>query len=581
MLDYHTEESRLVTSVVRDPKRGTYLVGDLRIDNRQELARLLALDQDTLETLSDELLVLVGYGQRGESFIERLLGDFFLAIWDERERAVLLARDGLGVKPGVYARLPKGVVFGSMVPWVLRHPDVSRRLNRRRVAEFLGLSFEDRERTFYEDVHRVPPGTILRFQQGDLVRRTYYELKLGEELQLKDNREYADQFRALLLDAVACRFRTRLKPAVLLSGGLDSSSIIGSARVLGFANEGSPLLTVSALFPDYPQIDESSWIAEVIAQGAIQPTFVRVDRRTPFEYLGNEIERYGEPFYSPNNYVDSTLLDAAQVAGVRVVVDGLDGDTTVGHGWEYLGELLRRGKVRRMTRLARELARHTDRSAVWFVLRHAVIPTLLGLWYRVVPSGLAPGRVPRIMNRQFAQEVGFAEQSRKERAPWTRAQLSTYREQHFGKLTSGLLPSSFELAWRQAAVRGMQRRHPYFDRRLVEFCLSLPAEQRLARGVDRIVQRRAVDGLVPENIRTRLTKSIWAQNTADRVRYDERSKLLELAGLRDSRVGEFVELGVMRSACREALDGRADQRTLAEIWVVCALEKWLSLMMRP
>jgi asparagine synthase (glutamine-hydrolysing) len=579
MLDYHTEESTQVKSVVRDLSRGTALVADLRIDNRKAIGQLLELDSVTLDTLSDEALVLLGYGTRGDLIFEQLEGDFFVAIWDEPNRALTLVRDGLGVKPGVYARLPEGVVFGSMVPWVLRHRDVSRNPNRRRIADFIGLSFEDRESTFYEHIQRIPPGTLIRFGPGGVSRRTYYELKFQGELKLKDNREYAARFRSLLVDAVGCRFRARVEPAVLLSGGLDSSSIVGCARELGFATEGRPLSTISALFPDYPHIDESAWIEEVIARGAIRPAFVRVDRRTPLEFLGCEIERYGEPFYSPNNYVDSTLLDAAQAAGTRIVIDGLDGDTTVGHGWEYLGELLRRGKVRRMVRLARELARHTDRSALWFIMRHAVMPTLIGLCNVVAPGRTA--RAPRLMNRSFAEQTGFVERVRKERAPWTRAQLSSFREQHFGKLTSGLLPASFELAWRQAAVRGMQRRHPYFDRRLVEFCLSLPAEQRLARGVDRIVQRRAVEGLVPENIRTRLTKSIWTENTADRVRNDERSKLVELAELRDSRVGEFVEMSVVRAACRQVLEGSADQRTVAEIWVVCALRMWLSSMMRP
>ncbi|MGC4063578.1 MAG: asparagine synthase-related protein [Polyangiaceae bacterium] len=515
MLDHHTEEAKLVTTVIRDVTQGTALVADLRIDNRQELADLLDVSPETLLTLSDEALVLLGYGQRGDGIFEHLVGDFFVAIWDDRNRALTLARDGLGVKPGVYAHLRERVVFGSMVPWVLRHPEVPRRPNRQRIADFIGLSFEDREGTFYEHVNRVPPGTILRFESERASRRTYYELRFNPELSLRDNREYADRFRSLLLEAVACRFRSRVDSAVLLSGGLDSSSIVGCARALGFATEARPLSTVLALFPDYRSIDESKWIEEVLALGVTRSAFVRVDRRTPFEFLDGEIARFGEPFYSPNNYVDSTLLDAAQAAGARIVIDGLDGDTTVGHGWEYLGELLRRGKVRRVARLARELSQHTDRSPFWFVFRHAIVPTLMGLLYRLVPGGFA--YVPRLMNRRFAQEVGFAERMRSERAPWTRAQLSSFREQHFGKLTSGLLPASFELAWRQAAVRGMQRRHPYFDRRLVEFCLSLPAEQRLARGVDRIIQRRAVEGLVPENIRTRLTKSIWAENTKDRI----------------------------------------------------------------
>jgi len=450
----------------------------------------------------------------------------------------------------------------------------------------LGFSLPDREATFYEDIVRLAPGNVLSLQGELATARRYYTLPFPPERKLKDNREYGQAFRELLVDATRVRLRTRVPTGFLLSGGLDSSSLVGIAEHTGLLASQGPLRTFSATFPDYPEIDERDYIALVHAHPGVDGSlardgsrfdarFVRVDRTSPLETLGDTIARHGEPFYSPNFFVDTLLLDEAQRSGVRLILDGLDGDTTVGHGWEYMAELLRDGRVRHLSRLVRELSENTGRSSGRIFWDHAAAPLLAGCASWARRGG--PVRRPALMSPALAARVGWEERALRRRPP-VPAAFTSYREQHWRKVGGALLPMSIGIAGHLSSARGMGRRHPYLDRRLVEFCLALPAEQRLARGVDRIIQRRAVEGFTPEEIRTRLTKSVWLRNLVDRMQRDERTWIGSwLTKTRaDTPIAEFIDLTALQARCRLALEGRADEHTIAELWVACALELWFA-----
>ena len=399
-LDHQTPESVTVTTPVREPSLDLTLVSDVRLDNRAELAEQIGLAPARVAAMSDEALLLAGFQRFGIDVVERLLGDFFFALWEGREQRLWLARDPLGVRSGFYARRGRRFWFASELTQLLASEALPRRPNLTRIADFLGFSLPDPRATFYEDIVRLAPGSVLSLQ-GELANaRRYYALPFPPERKLKDNREYGQAFRELLVDATRVRLRTRVPTGFLLSGGLDSSSLIGIAEHTGVLASQGPLRTFSATFPDYPEIDERDYIALVHAHPGVDgelardgsrfdARFVRVDRTSPLDTLGDTIARQGEPFYSPNFFVDTLLLDEAQRSGVRLILDGLDGDTTVGHGWEYMAELLRDGRVRRLYRLVRELSENTGCSSGRIFWDHAAAPLLAGSisWARRSPSG--------------------------------------------------------------------------------------------------------------------------------------------------------------------------------------------------
>lgn len=555
------------------PERELVIAADLRLDNRDELIETLGLGADA-RGWPDEALVLRAHARWGGACVERLLGDFCYALWDGQHRELHLARDPMGVRPLYYCpRDGAGMfAFASSLPVLLARSSIPRGLDEARLAEFFVLH-DDLHRTFYRDIVRLPPGTRARIRDGVVQSERYHRIELPARLELADARDYADRFRELLVQATACRLRSPVGPGLLLSGGLDSSTLAGIVREHGGLAPGTALRTFSGTFPDYPGIDERDWIQKVLDLGGCEPRFHRMDRERPLGRLDRDLALHGQPFYAPNNYVDSALMDLAARSGVELMLDGLDGDSTVGHGWEFLGQLLREGRWRRMLREARALARQTDRSAGWFLWRHAVGPTLVGLGDRV--RGESGVRVPAVLSPAFAERVGLHDTLVQRRREARSTPLSPYRVQHWDKVASSVLPMSYEIAAQQARVRGIVRRHPYYDRRLVEFCLSLPPEQRLARGADRMVQRRAVRGLAPEEIRRRLTKSNWEQNFRDRIVTEDRDELVQFRTRYGPALGPFLNVDHVERRIDVVLGGQGRQADLARVWMAVAVGKWL------
>src|SRR5690606_9519024 len=173
--------------------------------------------------------------------------------------------------------------------------------------------------------------------------------------ELSDDDEYAERLLELLTQAVRCRMRTSSRLAVLLSGGLDSSALVGLAREKRGEWGHSPLTVLAARFPGFPAIDEGDFIEEVVAGGHVEPHFASASASTPLGDLERVLEQQDQPWGLPNLFVHRALGFRARELGARVILDGVDGDTTVGHGLEWVGELLRQGRVRRAVRECRHL----------------------------------------------------------------------------------------------------------------------------------------------------------------------------------------------------------------------------------
>src|SRR3989449_1054025 len=273
------------------------LAADARIDNRGELCSLLPAPSDA----TDADLILAAYERWDETCPEHLLGDFAFAIWDAREQRLFCARDHFGVKPFYYHhRLGRLFAFASEIKGLLALPDVPRRLNETRVADYLVPLLEDKEITFYEEIVRLPPAHWMTVDREGIRRQEYWSLDPEREIRLGSDDEYAAAFREIFTEAVRCRLRSAFPVGSMLSGGLDSSSIVCVAREL-LAQGGCPRPhTFSAVFDDVPECDERRYIETVLSGGGVEPHLIRGDKVNPVERLEQDLVQQDEPFYAPN-----------------------------------------------------------------------------------------------------------------------------------------------------------------------------------------------------------------------------------------------------------------------------------------
>ena len=579
------------------------LVADARIDNRAEVARALrARGRET----DDASLLLHAFARWGRACVDRLIGVFAFAVWDMREHVLFCARDPVGVRPFYYAFQP-GRLFAcsSALGPLLALDEVPRTVNETRVADFLARRGDDTAATFYDGILRLPPGHTLTLGKGAPLLERYWEFGGREAPRAASDAAFEEGFRAVFAEAVRCRLPDG-PVGVLLSGGLDSSSVAGVAA----RHRGDGLHGFSATFPDLPDpllglSDERAYVAAVAEATGLMSHLVPVSGTDPAEDLALFVRGLHQPPFISNLYLIHRLHEAARSERVTVLLDGCEGDDAVSHGLERFWELGyqgrwadfraeaealasrlggtaagvfaargRRGAVARArTRPFRFLAESpaiaaiSGESVLAVLTSYGVKPflkTRVQKWRgdRVdVPALLHPDLVRRV---DFESRLAaFSEQGR--------SKVMTAQELHRLVLTAGggAIATVLEETSHLASLAGVERRHPFYDVRLLDYCLALPVEQKLKDGWTRSILRRALRDVLPDLVRHRVDK-------ADLSPHFSRSVLAD--GRRIDRLFRedwpYLEPFVRQDELRAA-SARGDSATL---WSALALATWLRMM---
>jgi asparagine synthase (glutamine-hydrolysing) len=560
-----------------------FITADARLDNRRELiAALSNMGRPEIE-IGDGELILRAYECWGEDCTSRLLGDFSFAIWDARKQLLFCARDHMGVKPFYYCEAGGTLFFASEIKALLTSPLVPYRLNPLRVADHLAGLVDDRAITFYHDIYRLPAGHTLTASRADRHVRQYWALDPTRVIFLASDDAYAAAFRECFAEAVRCRLRSSHPVGCLLSGGLDTSSIVATACQIRRERGEESLDTFTAIFPELPaadlkRIDERNFVDSVVRHGGINPHYLRGDRVSPLNGVDSVLWHLDEAFTAPNLYLHWALYGEARDRNVRPLLDGIDGDTTVSHGLERLAALTRTGKLAMLAHELRALSRRYGigmRTLFWQFGVQPLIPAGVHqarrlLHRREPPSWIAATTI----NRQFARRMGLAERveavERKRRGT-----VRSARGAHWLGLNSGLIPYALEMADKAAAAFGLEPRYPFFDRRLVEFCLGLPANQKLRGGWTRVVMRHAMKGILPEDVRWRPDKADLSPNFMRQIREHDRDLIEEVVLKNPDVIEAYVDIDALRRVYDRYLARQMSEGDALALYRAVVLGLWL------
>ncbi|NET04898.1 MAG: lasso peptide isopeptide bond-forming cyclase [Symploca sp. SIO2B6] len=529
------------------------ITADARVDNRDQLIPALGLSNHPAEKITDSQIILAAYEKWGEQCLEKLIGDFAFVIWDGRKQQLFCARDPMGIKPFYYYRSKDVFVFASEIKAILCLPEVPRRLNELKVAYYLEMFCEDQEITFYQDIFRLPAANYLSIGCTKKIQlKSYWSLDTKREIRLKSNQEYAEAFREVFTEAVGCRLRSAFPVGSTLSGGLDSSSIACTARQI-LSNCGNQQLhTFSAIFPSLPKeelrfIDERHYMNAVKALGGFVPHDVQADQLNP---LIDILWQDEEPILAPNLYMHQGLYQCANQQGVRVFLDGIDGDSAVSHGWSYLTELTYTGRWQTLMQEVKAAARRCHLPRRLILKKYAFDPLVLepvsylGQWLRRITKTQEPSS--KLISKAFAQRVGLVEHSQGYLSSIPELALSS-RQQHWLSLTTGLYPHVMEIADKTTARFSLEGRYPFFDRRVMEFCLALPSNQKFRQGWSRAILRFAMTDILPPEVQWRVSKGRLGYNFDRRLLEVEGKTLKEVIN-QPQAIESYVNIPVLRSA---------------------------------
>ena len=565
-----------------DYTTGMTITADARIDNRQELLDWLELAEPA-DQVSDSLLILRAYQKWGADCPQKLLGVFAFAIWDEPQQKLFCARDFFGIKPFYYHHSSKVFSFASEIKALFCVPEVPQQLNELMVGQYLISNLDDKEITFYQDILRLPPAHSLTVAANAITMQRYGSLDPNFELKLGSGKEYAEAYRELFKQAVASRLRSCAPVGSMLSGGLDSSSICSAARDL-LQGSDRKLHTFSGIFPNLPEedrkyADERFFMDAVLGSGDnFIPHQVHGDRLSPLYQQDKIFAHTDEPYMGPNYYLNWAIYERAQQQGVRVLLDGIDGDTTVSHGFECFPEFARQGKWLKIAKEARRYARrmrlyNADISAASVVWQYAILPHLPDFagWWRKI-SGQNPWYEASVISPKFASGLNLAE--RVYQLDRSDVPRRTARQNHWHGMNVGIHAYTLELADKGNSAFGIEPRYPFFDRRLVEFCLSVPVKYKFCNGWTRYLARIGMAGVLPKEIQSRATKADVGRSFRRRLLDCESDALDNLVANSDS-IAPYIDLLKLKNSYQKYKSNLASQDDIFCINTALNLSMWL------
>lgn len=552
-----------------DRLAGLAITADARLDNRAELSAALGVSSATRDSLSDSELILAAYARWGQHCVAHFLGDFVFAIWDSHQQQLFCARDHFGVKPFYYFEGEHAFYFASEIKALRCLEAIPSVLNESRIADYLVRLYDDERSTFYQGIYRLPPAHTLVVSRQQVVLQRYWALDATRELRLKSTAEYAEVFRATFAEAVQCRLRSAFPLGSTLSGGMDSSSVTCMARKL-LAEEGQErrLHTFSGTFASMPDCDEQQYMREVIDQGGVEAHLVPIDRLSPFKGYQNGQAYVDQPYFNPAAYAQWTLACAARDQGVHVLLGGFGGDFVVSHGIAYLPELARRGRWRRFMQEGRALAERHHGKLSAIIRKYGLRPLIPEVFkalrrrfrgvdetaHLLADSPISPACAARthvIERLQIDHRANLA--------------ARTSRAAHLQGVSTGLNSMVFETCNTISHVCGIEERYPFFDRRVVELCLALPAELKLHQGWTRYILHRAMEGILPPAIQWRPNKADLSPYFDQEIVRTDRQQLEDLYAESEIMLAPYVELPALRTVSMSSM----------QFWVAITLAAWL------
>ena len=472
------------------PTRDMWVMADARLDYRDELLDALRVAGCSFDPHTDADMILAAHEVWGDEAQTRLTGDFAYVLCDEGR--ILAARDVLGSKPLYWASCGADTIIASTIRCVLDQLPSVPAPNEQFIAELLCDSLSRNDHTVYEGVHRLPPGWRLRCSPGDTPDLALVdELTIGSSLDV-DADQAAEIVRRSLERAVGERLRSNGGVACELSGGLDSSTIVG---LVAAARPDERPLTLSNVFPG-EECDESAYIADVNQRAratshtleplTIEPIDLRAESARTLDIV-------------PYPDLSRKLWMAASENGCRVVLTGQGGDEVFWHTNLYECDILSDdGLV--------AFARHctngkSSRGAVpmlKMVLLNNVLAKVPGAW-RMLERSLHARRIGRLtwMTEAMTSKL------RRPAPPGSSDTTSRWNKgARLHLLTNPMSVLAYEFI-DQTGAGLVDVRHPFRDRKFLEEILRLPGDTLHPDGEDRFLHRKAFGDVLPSSVRDR------------------------------------------------------------------------------
>ncbi len=546
------------------------------IYNFEDLRMRLEGRGHKFRTQSDTEVVIHAYEEYGKNWLSQLDGMFALAVWDVRQRTLLLARDRLGEKPLYYHAGSDAFVFGSELRALLAHPSVPRELNLESLTRYLGFEYVPAPHSILTGIEKLPPGHLLTVSPGGTPHITsYWDLSFAPDTSL-DAAEWATALRQQLERSVRQQLVSDVPLGLFLSGGIDSAAITAMAAQ---ASGSRRVKTFSLGFVERTY-DERPYARLVAEHCGTDHTEVEFSARDACDLLGRAGDLLDEPLVD-GSFLPLFRLSEVARRTVTVVLSGDGGDEFLCGYPTFLAErgvewaqCLPSWLQRVATRAVQGLAPSATYCSLEFLLKQfsRALPFPREVRTQLLLGGLTvPERSALLSDSVRTVCGGFDPYEELTLAMSQTASLAPMDRLIYQHCKYYLADQNLVAVDRASMACGLEVRAPFLDRAFVEMAVRIPSQYKVAGWQTKYILKRALHGLVPREILTRRKQGfgvpigLWLRGPLRGV-LEER-----LAPERVAQVGLFNPKTTMRLV-GEHLDGLRDHKKV--LWALLMFDAW-------
>lgn len=510
MLDT-TPEAHLEKLPWHDVKTDCVITSDCRLDNRHELIEELGRDSFKTQTIPDSRIILQSYLKWGNSCQHHLIGDFSFAIWDIRKQELFCARDFLGVKPFYYCSFDGLFLFCSESRVIANYSGLPFNINEPRIADSLTPHLEgfDTTSTFYKDIFRLPPAHTLELKNGSVRINRYWQPEPQEVNTLKTDDEYQEELTEILTRAVADRCRGVKDPAVLLSGGVDSATVMALTHNYCRNDSSKGIVnSYSGISEDITGCKDSRLITLLSGTSDI----------TPHLYTPGDLSKYEDPVFDLVSQLHEPfdvgmilhflLYQQAAENGHRIMLDGVDGDVVASLPFSYPSALLRQFAFKTAWHETSSQYRklYVDFYSPYKLFARnfvtAFTPQIIKdyRWRFKLPAMVREFLADSVISDAFAKKVHLRGRLRKFERSHRKPYLSFPHEVYLNRVRHPFLTVGLERYDRVASLFSIEPRHPLLDKRVIDFYMNLPWNQFMRDGWSKFLLRQVAEQHLPEEV---------------------------------------------------------------------------------
>jgi len=530
--------------------RNNTMVYNGEIYNYLELKRKLISKGYVFETGTDTEVVLAAYHFWGKACVDHFNGMWAFVIYDQAANTLFCSRDRFGIKPFYYTMIGSDFCFASEIKAFRSNPDFKIQLNESIAHDFLTKGLQHHTNaTFYENVLQLEAGHHLTYKlkESTYEIKKYYSLDQVIPHSSLSFTEASDKFRHLLDDSIRLHMRSDVRVGTALSGGLDSSTVLG-LQYLQLIKQGEPNLEAINYDPGVERYDEQNYIQDLLKKYPVKLRTTKKSFSELFKTLDQVIRVQDEPILSGSLMAQYEVFKLAKENGIKVMLDGQGADELLAGYGTYYSYFFKYILINKPHQLPNEL---------FGFFRHHAMP---------ISKVISRIRKPTAYASFLKLDIGKGQVDKND---YDFEDYSTHMIQ------SGILPALLQFEDRNSMAHSVEARVPFLDYRLVNFCMSLPPEYKITKGVRKSLLRNSMKTVLPKSILQRYDKlgfvspqEEWIEEYRDQFEKEICTIIKKNISIFDPSLIDFLVTVL----------NRKERKHYPFLWRILSFERWMNLV---